>query len=201
MVINSPCVIYSFWNWHLRDLLLSGVYFCLGFTFTNLSFSGASPAFVETVKASEPITSAATAVAWGIEVLSWQEGTALGAIVAGVVLSTLGNVQRGGGGATSLSKSVKSCLVVMLSNLCFSFRGLHQKLFRATTQGNKSNFDDLNLQYRMQQIGVGLLILPVLVWDTRSLLSLIFLSGGSPADGLSLLGLSVVNGFAFTSYK
>jgi hypothetical protein len=118
-----------------------------------------------------------------------------------VVLSTLGNVQRGGGGATSLRESVKSCLVVILSNLCFSFRGLHQKLFRATTQGNKSNFDDLNLQYRMQQIGVGLLILPVLLWDTRSLLSLIFSSGRSPADGLRLLGLSVVNGFAFTSYK
>ena len=41
----------------------------------------------------------------------------------------------------------------MVANLCFSFRGLHQKLLRGTHQGTKEEMDDVNLQYRMQQIG------------------------------------------------
>ena len=49
------------------QLLLAAIYFALGFLFTNYGFQSGSPAFVETVKAAEPITSATTAVVWGIE--------------------------------------------------------------------------------------------------------------------------------------
>ena len=185
----------SVWGWHLRDLVLSGVFFAMGFAGTNLSFSGASAAFVETVKAAEPITSAATAVLWGIEVLSFEEGTSLATIVAGVLLSTLGNSSGGGADGASLSDSIRSCVTVMIANLCFSFRGLHQKLFRATPHGSKVSVDDLNLQFRMQQVGIVLLIVPVLFWDTRTLLSRLSI------PSLGFLGLSLLNGFAFTSYK
>jgi drug/metabolite transporter (DMT)-like permease len=185
-------------------LILSAIYFALGFAATNLSFSGASAAFVETVKAAEPITSAMTAVLWGIEVLSREEGMSLLTIVAGVLLSTLGNSKGGessAGGAsshakmTTLSESLTSCAIVMAANLCFSFRGLHQKLFRATPQGNKSAMDDLNLQYRMQQIGILVMLLPVLTWDSRKLWKEL------AAPSVYLIGLSILNGFAFTGYK
>jgi drug/metabolite transporter (DMT)-like permease len=184
---------FSFWSWHLRDLVLAGVYFALGFASTNLSFSGASAAFVETVKAAEPITSAATAVIWGIEVLSVEEGTSLVTIVAGVLLSTLGNTS--GGDGASLADSIRSCVTVMIANLCFSFRGLHQKLFRAAPHGSKNSLDDLNLQFRMQQVGILLLIGPVIIWDFRILLSQFSIPSSE------FLGLALVNGFAFTSYK
>jgi drug/metabolite transporter (DMT)-like permease len=48
---------------------------------------------VETVKAAEPITSAAVAVGWGIETLGSREVASLLAIVSGVLLSTWGNAQ------------------------------------------------------------------------------------------------------------
>eukprot|EP00984_Skeletonema_dohrnii_P032142 scaffold25645_cov78-Skeletonema_dohrnii-CCMP3373.AAC.1 len=54
-----------------------------------------SAAFVETIKAAEPTTSAATAVLWGIEQLVPEEVASLGGIIVGVVLSTLGH--RGSG--------------------------------------------------------------------------------------------------------
>jgi drug/metabolite transporter (DMT)-like permease len=180
---------------------LSGVYFALGFAGTNLSFSGASAAFVETVKAAEPITSAATAVAWGIEVLSIQEGSSLLTIVAGVLISTLGNANHGGGGeGSSLSQSLRSSASVMMANLCFSFRGLHQKLFRATPHGGKNSVDDLNLQFRMQQVGMIVLAVPVLIWDTSTLMSILF-QHREITPTLEFLGLALINGFAFTSYK
>jgi drug/metabolite transporter (DMT)-like permease len=62
--------------------------------------------------------------------------------------------------------------------------------------------DDLNLQYRMQQIGVMILIVPA-VLGNASLIThqlKIVLSGGV-GNGLHYLLLSTVNGFAFTSYN
>jgi len=192
----------SFRNFHLRDLILAGVYFSFGFAATNISFSGASAAFVETIKAAEPITSASTAVLWGIEVLSIPEAASLGTIVIGVLLSTLGNSSSGDVTATStLSKSLQSCAIVMLANICFSFRGLHQKLFRNVYP--KIPFDDLNLQFRMQQMGMMMLIAPVLIWDGRRILTSLWVYNQRPTleYSLYLLGLSVVNGFSFTIYN
>jgi len=187
------------------SLLLAGVFFSMGFLATNYGFSGSSAAFVETIKAAEPITSATVAVWWGIEVLSREEVTSLGTIVAGVVLSTLGN---GGDqtGQTTVYESVKACTIVMASNLCFSFRGLHQKLFRATPEGSNQVMDDLNLQFRMQQIGAVSLVIPVLIFDLPSIIQNLWhisMHEGLIASGAMwrYLALSVVNGCAFTSYN
>ena len=81
----------SFWKSHRTDLIMAGVYFALGFLTTNVSFQRSAAAYVETIKAAEPITSASVAVLWGIETLSPPEVTSLAAIVTGVLLSTLGN--------------------------------------------------------------------------------------------------------------
>ena len=81
----------SFWRSHRTDLIMAGLYFALGFLATNYSFHRSSAAFVETIKAAEPITSAAVAVMWGIETLGPPEISSLAGIVTGVALSTWGN--------------------------------------------------------------------------------------------------------------
>jgi len=182
-----------------NQLFLAAIYFAFGFLLTNIGFKSGSAAFVETVKAAEPFTSASVAVLWGIERLGLEEVMSLIGIVAGVVLSTLGNHTT----ATGSSGIMLKCCIVMLSNLCFSFRGLHQKLFRSTPQGNASMIDDLNLQYRMQQIGVLLLIIPAAAIVLQStLLSELKHNGCSTIKhALYYISISLVNGLAFTSYN
>lgn len=188
-----------------NQLLLSSIYFTIGFLFTNLGFSSGSAALVETVKAAEPITSATTAVLWGIEQLVPEEVASLGGIIVGVVLSTLGHRAKAQDGLELTSQSLlKSSLIVLLANLCFSFRGLHQKLFRSTPQGKVTVVDDLNLQYRMQQIGCLLLSVPALL-QSSSLPSRVlqYLSTEEVTVRLLLryIMLCLVNGVAFASYN
>lgn len=198
------------------NLLKAGVYFSFGFLATNYGFSGSSASFVETIKAAEPITSASVAVLWGIESLSRSETASLGVIVAGVLLSTLGNsgashdsttAAPSATAATNFADSVQVCSIVMAANLCFSFRGLYQKLFRASTEGNAQVVDDLNLQFRMQQIGACLLVIPVILFESSTILSLLWNSskayGGMIPIGVmwQYIALALVNGCAFASYN
>lgn len=204
---DSPIVVRSLLkNKETRYLVFAGLCFTLGFWATNVGFHGTSASFVETIKAAEPITSATLAVAWGLEVLTGMEVSSLLSIVVGVLLSTFGHAQPSSSSTSSstLWDSFLSCAVVMTSNLCFSFRGLFQKLFRANHAAHV--VDDLNLQFRMQQLGVWLLVVPCLLWDGPSAFRHVYHATtrvGLFSSGLLLryIGLSVVNGFAFTSYK
>ena len=191
------------------QLVLSGFFFALGFLMTNYGFSGSSASFVETIKAAEPITSATVAVGCGIEVLSRNEVVGLAAIVFGVILGTAGN----SGSSESFDteqyvfwKSFQACTIVMFANLCFSFRGLYQKLFRATPEGSAQLIDDLNLQFRMQQTGIALLVAPVLFWDAPRVLRYLWtlhFEHGLWSSGVTsrYVALSLLNGFAFASYN
>ena len=192
------------------NLVLAGICFALGFLATNSGFLASSAAFVETVKAAEPITSAAVAVMWRIETLGSQEVASLLTIVTGVLISTLAHgaskAPSPDAVGSTLMQSLQSCMVVMASNLCFSFRGLYQKLFRASPEGSSQAIDDLNLQLRMQQIGVLLLAVPVIVFDLPGMSASVW----ELAYGVGLirsgvlfryLALAIVNGVAFTSYK
>ena len=194
-----------------NELFLAGIYFSMGFLLTNYGFQSGSAAFVETVKAAEPFTSASVAVLWGIEILRKEEVASLTGIVVGVVMSTLGHR----GSTTSVTEGdaleipshslMTKCCVVMLSNICFSFRGLHQKLFRSTSQG--SMIDDLNMQFRMQQIGAIVLILPAMFSFGSSFLARSKFQDASSLGGSTLkyflqyTSLSLVNGVAFASYN
>ena len=194
------------------NLVLAGVCFAMGFLATNSGFLSSSAAFVETIKAAEPITSAAVAVFWKIETLSSNEVLSLGSIVAGVLISTLAHGSAKGTSSDGVSvgasfvQSLQSCAIVMTANLCFSFRGLFQKLFRASAEGSSQTIDDLNLQLRMQQIGVMLLAVPVTVMDLPGILSNVWqLSSdvGLFASGACFryIAVALINGIAFTSYK
>ena len=181
------------------QLLLAGLYFTLGFALTNAGFKMGSASFVETLKAAEPISSAGVAVYYKLEQLGREEVASLGGIVFGVAMSTLGHRSSHGklSQGNDWTSSFFNSIVVLTANLCFSFRGLHQKLFRKTPQGSPSLVDDLNIQFRTQQIGVLLLIAPTL-----------FLNGIELSMNLrdtdSILHyclLALVNGIAFTSYN
>ena len=200
-----------------KQLFLAAIYFAMGFVFTNIGFQSGSAAFVETVKAAEPFTSASVAVLWGIERLGTEEVSSLIGIVIGVVLSTLGHGSSGNTTTTDSSDDplqipspsqslLTKCCIIMAANICFSFRGLHQKLFRSSPQGKASLIDDLNLQFRMQQIGVILLIIPTLLLQNAGWIMSAhqhFNNEGSSATKqvLYYLGLSLLNGLSFTSYN
>ena len=193
------------------QLVLAGIFFAVGFLTTNFGFSGSSASFVETIKAAEPITSATVAVWSGIEVLSRNEILGLAAVVLGVVLSTVGNASSSeasdtDGNENHVWKSFQACAVVLVANLCFSFRGLYQKLFRATPEGSSQVIDDLNLQFRMQQTGVALLFVPAILWDGRRILGHLWtlqVEHGLWSSGVTsrYIGLALLNGFAFASYN
>ena len=192
-----------------RDLFLAGLYFSFGFLITNMSFRRGDAAFVETVKAAEPLTSAGTAVLFGIETLGLGEVVSLGGIVAGVVLSTLGHAGGKAAGATAtqpISEVAMTSLVVLASNLCFSFRGLHQKLFRAKPRCGKDFVDDVMLQFRMQLTGLLTFAVPVLILYSFGVLGQIVEVSrrvGLVQSGILLryLGISCINGMAFTLYN
>lgn len=197
-------------------LIFTAIFYTLGFWFTNVSFSGADASFVETIKASEPISSATLAVIWGLEKMSSKEVYSLCGICIGVVISTLGNAHgsptNGDGAAlvseaaATLMQSIYSSGIVMGANISFSFRGLYQKLFRASPNGNSQLIDDLNLQYRIHQVGITAMIIPLCVYELPALFRMRF--GHDTVDVLGdqnqmwrFLMLSAVNGFAFTHYK
>ncbi len=186
-------------------LIASSTFFTMGFLLTNLSFSGADASFVETVKASEPISSACLAFLWGIEKMGLNEVCSLVMICIGVVISTLGNshgtaIEKG---AVTLVQSICSSGIVIGANLSFSFRGLYQKLFRASPNGGSQLIDDLNLQFRIHQVGIIAMIIPFIVFDLSSLLRVLFdfsplISG---RQFRRFFVISLINGFAFTHYK
>lgn len=202
LCISLQTLIMLMQHSHTRYLCLAGFCFSLGFFCTNLGFESSSAAFVETIKASEPITSAVLAVTWGLEVLTNVEITSLSTIVCGVVLSTLGNAPDS---QESVGASILSCAIVMTSNLCFSFRGLYQKLFQSRSS-HSVLMDDLNLQYRMQQMGVIVFLIPTILWEGPSVMEHIYQLStrvGLFKSGVMLryIGLSVINAIAFASYK
>jgi hypothetical protein len=139
------------------------------------------------------------------------EGSSLLGICSGVVISTLGKsgpVDQSGSAAFSLStlyESILSSGIVLVSNLCFSFRGLYQKFFRASPIGTSGTMDDLNLQYRMQQVGITMLVIPLLFCDLPKVIRYLITPRDDdiPEDRgyMRYLLLSVLNGFAFTHYK
>ena len=188
------------------QLLAAGIFFSCGFWATNVAFGAAAASFVETIKASEPISSALIAWLWQIEMLGRPEMASLGAIVLGVVCSTLGGTPQTATTASaavatttgsSFRASLETTAIVFVANLCFSFRGLYQKLFRA----GGFVLDDLNLQFRMQQVGVILFVLPALVWEGPGVLGYWWHHGPKYSTMGHFFLLSLLNGMCFTGYN
>jgi len=185
------------------------LFFSLGFFMTNISFANTVPSLVETIKSAEPISSAIIATIWKLEQLGNSEIISLITIVFGVLLSTLlSSSSSSSRNTTTNAITITSFIYVLTSNICFSFRGLHQKILQqTTTHGSIDDMNDVVLQYRMQCIGCMLFIIPAFIFDSFSLLHSIWnvLSSSNSESGVITFGkfllLSLCNGFAFASYK
>jgi len=195
----------------LDYLLLAGLFNGLDFLASNTSFSHSSATFVETIKASEPITTTALAIWWGIDRLGKMETLSLTLLITGVLMSTYANAMATSNNtatptaeavdeAPSLNDSVKTCLTVMTANLCFAFRAMSQKLLRSSSSGSADNFDDFNLLCRMQQTGAASLLVPVLMFQKYTLLRVLLERPSWQIWGY-YVGLSLVNAWAFATYS
>ena len=184
------------------DFVLIGLFNALDFLASNCGFQGADASFVETIKASEPITTTIVALAWKIDTLGMAEASSLALLFTGVLLSTLGNTQQAAADSSeeesaALEASIRSTLTVMSANLCFAFRVLCQKRYRGAASG-ADQLDNTNLLYRMQTTGWMILFLPA-VWSHYNYVS----SGlSAPMDHQTgYLGLSLLNSTAYVIYN
>lgn len=151
------------------DFVLTGLFNALDFLASNTCFSHSSASFVETIKASEPLTTTAIALFFGIDTLNGVEAICILVLIGGVFLSTLGNHSGLDGHDNPVfQESVKTTLIVMTANLCFALRAKSQKLFRMYPEGRK--LDDANLLMRMEQIGALSMTIPVLIFELPNIL-------------------------------
>lgn len=183
------------------DFVLIGLFNALDFLASNCGFDGADASFVETIKASEPVTTSIVALSWKIDTIGSGEATSLLLLFTGVLLSTLGNTQVESGDGeiepAALEASVRSTLTVMSANLCFAFRVLCQKRYRGSATA-ADQLDNTNLLYRMQTTGWMILLLPA-CWNHYT-----FVFGGltSPmGHQTGYLVLSLVNSTAYVIYN
>jgi hypothetical protein len=184
------------------DFILIGLFNALDFLASNCGFEGADANFVETIKASEPLTTTIVALSWKIDTLGGAEAGSLGLLFTGVLLSTLGNTQDAASGEgeiapEALEASVRSTLTVMSANLCFAFRVLCQKRYRAAASAT-DQLDNTNLLMRMQTTGWTILLLPALFYH----FSFFHNSLSIPTDQLmGYVSLSLLNSAAYVIYN
>lgn len=183
--------------------VLVGVFNAFDFLCSNFAFSMSAAHFVETIKASDPITTATIAVLGKVDRLNVAEGGSLLILVVGVILSTLGNASEDTGGGSStveashakLMESVETASLVLLANVCFGLRALSQKRYRLSTN---YQLDDTNLLFRMMQIGATFLLFPLCVLYS----GLISQSLQQPTEIIaSYLALAAVNSLSYVTYK
>lgn len=182
------------------NFILSGVFNALDFVGSNYAFSFSSAHFVETIKASEPITTTAIALLWKVDRLSTPEGGSLALLVAGVLLSTWGNSTDQQTSATDerkLVESIETAALTLSANIFFAFRAINQKRYRSLTHESQQ-MDDINFLCRMVQVGATFLIGPVVVLHYDVVSRVIYASRASQA---TYLGLALVNAVSYVTYK
>lgn len=199
--VASPFSEKSFdtiWN-EYADFLLAGMFNALDFLSSNTGFSHAAASFVETIKSTDPLFTTAVALAWNIDVVTSLEALALVLLMGGIMLSTWGNQQLDTSVVLVPTQTQLMCgsLIVMIANICFAFRCMFQKRYRASSIALQ--VDDANLLCRLQQVGASALVVPAsiayspyvwrILWETTY------------SDCLYYFGLSLLNSICYVSYK
>lgn len=215
-----------------RLLALTSLSFAVGFLLTNISFSSSSAPFTETIKAAEPLSSALLAAFYRVEDITLGKGTSLLLIVAGVVLMRDGAATTNGdlilsspikaaGAGTGTGTGAEAgagtahgfahptlilpIMLILASNVCFSFRGLHQtRLKLKILERGGEDVKSTTLLYRMVHFGAIILFPLFLLYS----LVTTFTSGTpfgrsftSPLDFVKMVFILGVNGTAFAAYN
>ena len=192
------------WLSHMNFILV-GCFNSLDFLCSNYAFSQSAAHFVETIKASDPITTTAIALIYRVDTLGMAEGASLFLLVTGVLLSTWGNAKNNeiDDEATAeamtpgLWDSIKTMAIVMTANMCFAFRAMNQKRYRVTTN-ELQQLDDVNLFCRMCQTGAIVLALPLILLHWKDFI----IAWNQPLDlQRTYFGLVLINSFSYVTYK
>lgn len=180
------------------NFILVGIFFSLDFLCSNTAFSQSAAHFVETIKASDPITTTAVALMFRVDTLGSMEGASLFLLVTGVLLSTWGNSSEDeNDSGDSMADSFKTAATVTTANICFAFRAMNQKRYRTITN-EAQQLDDINLFGRMCQVGATFLLVPLCVihWDDFTE------AWHQPSEyQWTYTGLALVNAFSYVTYK
>lgn len=184
---------------HHHNFILAGVFNSLDFLASNVAFSFSSAHFVETIKASEPITTTAIALLWKVDRLSGPEAGSLSLLICGILLSTWGNSTdaRDVTDEKKLAESIQTATLALSANIFFGFRAINQKKYRSMAH-ESDQMDDVNFLCRMQQVGATFLIGPLLLLHYDAIAEAL----GAPLKSqVTYLGLALVNVFSYVTYK
>ena len=169
--------------------------YTLGFALTNVAFSLASAPFVETVKALEPVSTAALAIVMLGEVEAAPTYIALVPIILGVGLATTtptgAPVVVGEPRATAAS-------VVLACNACFSLRAVFAKALRRDWPSCDAARSAVALFHRVSVLGLAPLAAVATLNDRVALGAA--LAPDAP-DRLGLLLKLALNGAAYATYN
>jgi drug/metabolite transporter (DMT)-like permease len=198
------------------NFIWCGIFNACDFLASNVAFSFSSAHFVETIKASEPITTTAIALLWKVDRLSFLEGTSIALLIFGVLLSTWGNSTADHDTTTTttntlavaaftatsgmineqkLMESIQTASLAIGANISFGFRAIHQKKYRFTTH---EQLDDINFLCRMMQVGACFLIIPTIVLYSHLLGRILYAPTGIK---VTYICLAFVNATAYITYK
>ncbi len=178
------------------DFWLAGMFNSLDFLSSNIGFSHAAASYVETIKSTDPLFTTAVALAWKIDYVTSLEAVALTFLMGGIVLSTWGN-QVLESSLPTQSQLFRGSIIVTIANLCFAFRCMFQKRYRASTVALQ--IDDANLLCRFQQMGAAVLSVPALMGYAPFIGRLLWTT--SHIDCLYYIRLSLINSICYVSYK
>ena len=167
---------------------------------------------METIKSSQPITTTAVALFFGIDKLQKSEALAMAVIVAGVFCSTLGNAQdstahdddpdssmsqQSSTSHMTMVQAIQTTMIGITANLCFALRVNSQKKFRAHPEGREMN--DTNMLMWMQRMGSLALSIPVILFELPGVIERTRASS-LVDDLLPFWGLVLVNAVCFSLY-
>ena len=163
--------------------------YTLGFLVTNAAISIAAPSFVETIKATEPLSTVAMARVILGDRERWFTLMALVPIVVGVAMAC------SGGSAFSTA----GMLLAFASNLAFSGRAVLTKSLKRDHPSVQVTRSDACLFYHVCRCGLGLLIPFALLLDARPLLA--SFTSGVPGGAVRAGILLALNGLAHALYN
>lgn len=182
--------------------------YSLGFLLTNIALSVAAASLVETLKASEPVSTALLAAIFIGERYKLLTYISLVPIVAGVILSTAKK--------EDFSSFSVVGLVVVASNFCFSMRSILVKKLRMTYPSSAASTSNVVLFYHISKIGFPLFLVAaiargdldcqrsakscLLFWwsDTRG--ALFFLANGLAYSAYNTFSFLVLDRVATTTH-
>ena len=152
--------------------------YSFGFVFTNAAYEFAAPAFVETVKAVEPLSTVALATAILGEREHMLTLCSLVPLVLGVAMASgLGD------GHVAAAFSAAGMTLSLASNLSFSARAIATKQLRTAHPSVAAVRSDLVLFYHVSRLGVLWLLPMAGLLDARALASALIGGSGGTDDG------------------